>query len=806
MAFNEQSYRDLFGTLTGREPYDHQVAVARALMQGGNVNLRAPTGSGKTLAALVAFLYGRRTHRWRRLIYTLPLRTLAQGIYAEARELARVAAGAAAGAAGKLDRPLTVSIQTGERPEDETFESDIVITTYDQLLSGLLASAYGLSRGRRTVNAAAAAGALVVFDEYHLMDADKAFLTGAALMRLFGTVTQSIWMTATATSSLAQVLSDALAAVSVPSLDRDLDAEFGTLPSVRGVRRELRLEAEPLSADAVVRQHIRRSIAIANTVARAQELAAGIRKLRPDLPVIVLHARFFKGDREDKQEKITAVFGPKGRGEAVLVATQVVEAGLDISCERLHTEICPVNSLAQRAGRCARYAGESGIVCVYPLPPEANANPYESGDLDSAQRVLEQAVAGAACGDAHPVLVTPAAISAWVEVVHARRDARAVAEGVSPRLNVCLQHLRASLEGRAEPPAKLIRVVDSVRCLIAESPPNSPSDLEGLGMSIGMLKGFVAAAQRNAGSCGDSPSPPGWYYTGDEDAPWQPLTSPADVTRALVVCLHPAQAAYDSEIGLRLGEPGSITSPARPPRPPTGYASSPREPWATHALGVTRHMEARLDEDVAGTSILAVGLKRTLNLDPDAIRAGARVVGLCHDFGKLQRRWQAWAGAGIATGDRPVAHTGRRDEPGAPRISRPPHSACGAYYAQGVAEGLLMKAGDDSTSAGLMSTVAVAILSHHGGWLSDSPSFGFERLIPIAAILKELSVAGITADRPLIEELQAASDRGHALQYLSNALTHSIHDQAISLWWPLVAYYIRCLRLSDQSALKEGGE
>jgi len=42
----------------------------------------------------------------------------------------------------------------------------IIVTTYDQLLSGLLDQPYGLSDRLHNINAAAIAGALIVFDEY----------------------------------------------------------------------------------------------------------------------------------------------------------------------------------------------------------------------------------------------------------------------------------------------------------------------------------------------------------------------------------------------------------------------------------------------------------------------------------------------------------------------------------------------------------------------------------------------------------------------------------------------------------------
>lgn len=38
----------MFKTLTGYDPYSHQIATYEALTKGGSVILRAPTGSGKS--------------------------------------------------------------------------------------------------------------------------------------------------------------------------------------------------------------------------------------------------------------------------------------------------------------------------------------------------------------------------------------------------------------------------------------------------------------------------------------------------------------------------------------------------------------------------------------------------------------------------------------------------------------------------------------------------------------------------------------------------------------------------------------
>ena len=357
-------YEAQFQALTGHPPYGYQVEVAQLLFEGRNVIVRAPTGAGKTWAVLAPFFCEEWTARPTRLIYALPLRTLANGIYREA-----------CCAAAKLGKPFEsvieksretkhpfVTLQTGEQPDDQFFDRGrIIVTTYDQVLSGLLCSPYGLSGRLHNINAAAIAGALVVFDEFHLMPPSRAFLTAVAALRMFRGLCQSVWMTATATAPLEKLLRSELAARSVPDGDTEQRAMHDSLPSVTEVRRRLVTETAPLTAKGILATHERRSIAIVNTVGRAQTLFGELReelKDRGGVRLILLHSRYFKSDRAGLEAKLQGLFGKESSASAILIATQVVEAGIDISCEHLHTELCPMNSLAQRAGRCARFAGE----------------------------------------------------------------------------------------------------------------------------------------------------------------------------------------------------------------------------------------------------------------------------------------------------------------------------------------------------------------------------------------------------------------------------------------------------------------
>jgi CRISPR-associated endonuclease/helicase Cas3 len=72
---------------------------------------------------------------------------------------------------------------------------------------------------------------------------------------------------------------------------------------------------------------------------------------------ILLHSRFTEEDRENKNKQLKAI-KEKKLDNYIIISTQVIEAGVDISSNLFITDIAPMNSLIQRLGRFLRYEGE----------------------------------------------------------------------------------------------------------------------------------------------------------------------------------------------------------------------------------------------------------------------------------------------------------------------------------------------------------------------------------------------------------------------------------------------------------------
>jgi CRISPR-associated endonuclease/helicase Cas3 len=724
-----------------------------------NVMLRAPTGAGKTIAVVGPFLFSRERIGAARLIYALPLRSLAQGIYREAQGICQ-----------RLDTGCQVTMQTGEQPDDPFFtRGDIIVTTYDQVLSGLLCGPYGLSPGQHNVNAALVAGNIVVFDEFHLMEISKAFLAGIACLSLFCKVTRSVWMTATATAPLDAELRRSLNTVTEGPTAEEEEALY----TGSEIQRRLRKRTAPLSASDVVDCAAGPTLVVVNQVKRAQALYKGVLALAKEIGfpadrIELLHARFFQSDRDRKQRFLMEHFGKTPGEPAIAIATQVVEAGLDLSAKNLLTEICPMNALVQRAGRCARFRGQKGTVHVFPLSPE-DARPYKEDEIRRTWDLI---------GDTEHL--SPRKAAQWVEAAHAAEDLREVQAHRASVRSSCIHQIMETVKRRGGGMAHLIRESsDTVRVMLAKDPTNClPSTRETIPVYRNTLRGLIGSGT------------PVWTFDPDAQTLWQPVDG--DLTNAYVIAVSPENTRYTEQLGLEIGVAGEAESPARTsPRRP-GYGSLERERWTSHSHAVQSEAKRRLEHECINGGLLADGL---------GIESLARSVhwsSLFHDLGKLQDQWQRWAEAYQSRKepgychDEALAHTTYnfvshedRALERETRPTRPPHAAAGAYYAS------MLPVLNAKLAAEEQMAVLVSILSHHGGWWSSRTEVGPLHVLG-AVTLQKLGFPKTKIAAPSYVQSRRFQDR-----------LEQLFDDRFEINWPLTAYLVRVLRLSDRKATDE---
>nr|WKN34411.1 CRISPR-associated helicase Cas3' [Tunicatimonas sp. TK19036] len=391
--------RDYYHQLTSFFPYKYQIEVANLLLGGKNVILTVPTGAGKTWASIVPFLYALEHPEItfpKKMVYSLPLRTLTNSIYTDIIDNKCI-----------QERFPRITRQTGEFSDDKYFEQDIIFSTIDQTLSNFLCFPLALSPRQANINAGALVGSYLVFDEFHLLDANLSMATTLGMLKMLGNLCRCCIMTATLSKEFTEAVREVLPNFSIVSLDdnkyqADKEKIGSLLPKVD--KKKLKVENEPLSAIRIAEMHSSKTIVICNRVETAQIIYNDLidiydTKQHPNLSqikrenIICLHARFFDKDRKEKESLLKQLFGKKTNEneEAILIATQVIEAGMDISCDVMHTEISPANSFLQRAGRCARFENQKGYIYVYDVLDEmdkvALENAKSNDDRNEIRRI-----------------------------------------------------------------------------------------------------------------------------------------------------------------------------------------------------------------------------------------------------------------------------------------------------------------------------------------------------------------------------------------------------------------------------------
>lgn len=371
-----------FRLAAGHDPYPYQLRVAE---EGLPDVLEVPTGAGKTLAVVVGWMYRRFRHpdpavrlaTPRRLVYAAPMRVLVESITDEIVK--------ARDNLGLKDELPILQLMGGSLSSEDigswrvSMDSEsIVVGTVDQIVSRQLMRGYGAGRGTYPMDFALVTnGAHVVVDEIQLCgQATSTARQVAAFQRRAGWETAEpvglTCLSATIEPAYLDTVDNPFDGQTVQLGEGDRSASLSKrLDATRRVTR-VTGDTKPRSIAALAAEAHKAgtlTLVVVNRVKDAVELHAAVAKLlakKENAPELLLvHSRFRGVERAELNGKLRGLTGAEGlkalsRGSgAIVVATQAVEAGIDLDSATLITEAAPWPSLCQRAGRCNR-AGEFG--------------------------------------------------------------------------------------------------------------------------------------------------------------------------------------------------------------------------------------------------------------------------------------------------------------------------------------------------------------------------------------------------------------------------------------------------------------
>jgi CRISPR-associated endonuclease/helicase Cas3 len=410
------NFQEFFENLTSPPLRPHGWQSDLALQEEcANRLIRIPTGFGKTLGVLAAWLWNRMqrgNNGWpRRLVWCLPMRVLVEQTEYETRNaLARLGVlwNGASDHSGKVGVHLLMGGADGGDWHLYPEHCAVLIGTQDMLLSRAMNRGYAALRARWPMEFGLLNhDCLWVMDEVQLMDVGlatsaqlQAFREDDARNGKALRPCRTWWMSATLQhawlrkSPDTQEMADSLPYTLIPAKERT-----GRLWD--DVHKPCRLEAvkdEKNLAELVATQHIETgrgakgpTLVVVNTVDRAVEVFKVLQrnKLLKQSDLRLVHSRFRPHERASWREEFLNRNACAPNTDRIIVATQVIEAGVDLSAGLMITELAPWPCLVQRFGRVARWDGEAQII-VADFRPEDDkkAAPYTKDALDAARDAL----------------------------------------------------------------------------------------------------------------------------------------------------------------------------------------------------------------------------------------------------------------------------------------------------------------------------------------------------------------------------------------------------------------------------------
>ena len=428
-----------FHTATGHSPYAYQcrLACGEGADPNDDVNSRLRNGLplaidrysdrlGQDGAVVLGWLWNRVSFRHstlnsqlstqspRRLVYCLPMRTLVEQTESEnpcVRELARHlnSLGRKAFPSGNHDGKTGVHILMGG---EETRRLGSLSRTPCHPHRHPGHAPLSRAQPRLRHEPLSLADALRVAEQRRLWVIDETQLMGVGMdtsaqleafrKRLGAWGAASWWMSATLDEARVQTVDQRALGRKIAEISVSAD-ESARL--ARRLNATKRLTDAPVSLDPPTKKNYARELArfvvekaapdaltlvILNRVGRAQETYRQLLRFKPPAEQIALiHSRFRRGDERKKHERLLF-----GKGRRIVVATQAIEAGVDVSARVLITELAPWSSLVQRLGRCNRYGVFVDGADAYWIdlqPKDARDDivlPYRLEELDEARRLI----------------------------------------------------------------------------------------------------------------------------------------------------------------------------------------------------------------------------------------------------------------------------------------------------------------------------------------------------------------------------------------------------------------------------------
>jgi CRISPR-associated endonuclease/helicase Cas3 len=370
-------------------------------------NLTAPTGIGKTFASFAfANKLRKDSKNGKRIIYCLPYTSIVDQNYSEYEKIINY------NLKDEYEKnptkyllrhhylsPLKIEKNIKNKDDSnqsknlssyldeklllESWESANIVTTFVQLLESIIGNKNSyLKKFHNVVNS------VIILDEVQNIPVKYYHLVGKVL-KILGNKFNTHLLLMTATQP--EIISGK-EVIQLTATEYDKKEIFDR------VNLNIIDDLKPQSIDDFILYlednfNYNNALVVTNTIQSALDIYKKLKEIFEEHQIFSLTTNLTPADREERINLIKAKI--KQNEKIIVVSTQLIEAGVDISFEVVYRDFGPLDSIVQVAGRCNRSGEleEKGEVFIVKLKKENGKNYckiYDKKLLDICENILEE--------------------------------------------------------------------------------------------------------------------------------------------------------------------------------------------------------------------------------------------------------------------------------------------------------------------------------------------------------------------------------------------------------------------------------
>lgn len=373
----------------------------KSLLPPGLFSLNVPTGGGKTLSSLAFALTHARAHGLQRVMYAIPFTSIVEQTVDAFRQALGDHRDAVLEHHSNIDQDDPRQQSSRTRLAAENWDASLVVTTNVQLFESLFASRTSKCRKLHRL-----AKSVIILDEAQTLPPQLLAPTLAVIDELCRNYGSTVVL-CTATQPAVERNEDFPIGLDAEKVRPIIDDPHALHEALRRTRVEVLDKMDDKRLVECLANE-RQALCIVNSRRHAADLFRLLNQTVSAHECLHLSANMCPAHRGEVVAEVRRRLDRKVNEPCRVIATQVIEAGVDVDFPAVFRAAAGLDSIAQAAGRCNREGRrEIGRVVVFEYDEQTHrAPPFIRRAADAARQIIPE--------HEHDLL-SPRAIAAYFE-------------------------------------------------------------------------------------------------------------------------------------------------------------------------------------------------------------------------------------------------------------------------------------------------------------------------------------------------------------------------------------------------------